>query len=55
MKEEVTKDGRKAIVNWVIWDNIEGRVFARFKDKETPDSILAKWYAAQEAAEAKGE
>jgi hypothetical protein len=39
---------------FVIWDNLESRVFARFAERENADKIVDKWRAAQLAAEYAG-
>ncbi len=52
VRPENTKDGRKTIKQWVIWDNVEEKAFARFDNPEQPTDVLRKYYAAQLAAEA---
>ncbi len=55
VRPEETKDGRKVIKQWVIWDNLEQKVFARFNNPEQPTDIVNKYHAAQMAAEASSE
>lgn len=51
MRYEVKQDEEDG-TQWVIWDNLESRAFARFSDQATAQEIVDKWYAAQLAAEA---
>lgn len=39
---------------WVIWDNLEARVFARFGTEKAASDIVNRFYAAQMAAEMSG-
>ena len=50
--KEETVDG---LTQWVLWDNLYGEVFARFKTEKEVTDIIDKWQAAQLAAEASGE
>lgn len=54
MRYEVKQDPNDA-TQWVIWDNLEVRPFARFSEKWRADEIVNKWYAAQMAAESSAE
>lgn len=51
MRYEVRKDP-KDDTQWVIWDNVEERAFARYNNPEQPQEIVDRYYAAQLAAEA---
>ena len=52
VREETTKNGRKTETQWVIFDTLEQKAFARFATQEQAQGILDRWYAAQSAAEA---
>jgi hypothetical protein len=48
LKEETPGDPK---TQWLIWDTVENRAFARFADRGTPEGILSRYNAAQLAAE----
>ncbi|QZE11318.1 hypothetical protein SEA_FORREST_214 [Streptomyces phage Forrest] len=54
MRYDVRKDPNDD-TQWVIWDAVEERVFARYSNPDEPQAIVDKYHAAQLAAEAKGE
>lgn len=54
MRYEVREDvdsNKKPTGQWAIWDTVEDRAFARFREKARADEIVDKYYAAQIAAE----
>ncbi|UUG69505.1 hypothetical protein SEA_SHAM_204 [Streptomyces phage Sham] len=50
MRYEVRQDP-KDDTQWVIWDTVEERAYARYGNPEKPQEIVDKYYAAQRAAE----
>ena len=54
MRYDVRKDPNDD-TQWVIWDTVENRAFARYSNPEEPQEIVDKFYAAQLAAEASSE
>ncbi|QWT30074.1 hypothetical protein SEA_TUNATARTARE_212 [Streptomyces phage TunaTartare] len=50
MRYEVRKDP-KDDTQWVIWDTVEERAYARYGNPDKPQEIVDKYYAAQRAAE----
>ncbi|QNN99281.1 hypothetical protein SEA_FAUST_209 [Streptomyces phage Faust] len=54
MRYEVRQDPNDK-TQWVIWDTVEERAYARYSNPETPQEIVDKYYAAQLAAESAAE
>jgi hypothetical protein len=51
MRYEVREETKDGLVQWVIWDNLNQELVARFGNPDVPKSIIIKYQAAQMAAE----